>query len=50
MASIRGAAPQLLVAELADALAFYEHRLGFKVDFVYDDFYAGVSPTARRST
>jgi uncharacterized glyoxalase superfamily protein PhnB len=43
MASIKRAAPQLLVAELGDALAFYEHRLGFNVDFVYDDFYAAVS-------
>jgi uncharacterized glyoxalase superfamily protein PhnB len=43
MASIRAAAPQFLVAELSDALSFYEERLGFGVDFVYDDFYAAVS-------
>jgi uncharacterized glyoxalase superfamily protein PhnB len=43
MASITAAAPQFLVAKLDDALAFYEQRLGFTRDFVYEDFYAGVS-------
>lgn len=43
MASIRAAAPQLLVANLAESIAFYERRLGFAVDFVYQDFYAAVS-------
>lgn len=43
MASIATAAPQLLVDNLDDALIFYEQRLGFSRDFVYDDFYAGVS-------
>jgi uncharacterized glyoxalase superfamily protein PhnB len=43
MISIATAAPQFLVDRLADALAFYEQRLGFARDFVYEDFYAGVS-------
>ena len=43
MASISSAAPQFLVDRLDDALAFYEQRLGFERDFVYEDFYAGVS-------
>jgi uncharacterized glyoxalase superfamily protein PhnB len=43
MPSIRTAAPQFLVTKLRDALAFYQERLGFTVDFVYEDFYASVS-------
>jgi catechol 2,3-dioxygenase-like lactoylglutathione lyase family enzyme len=43
MASISAAAPQLLVDRLDDAVAFYEQRLGFKRDFVHEDFYASVS-------
>ena len=43
MVSISTAAPQFLVDRLDDALAFYEQRLGFDRDFVYEDFYASVS-------
>jgi uncharacterized glyoxalase superfamily protein PhnB len=43
VASIATAAPQFLVDRLDDALAFYEQRLGFACDFVYQGFYAGVS-------
>src|SRR5262245_50166140 len=43
MALISSAAPQFLVDKLDDALAFYEKRLGFVRDFVYEDFYASVS-------
>jgi uncharacterized glyoxalase superfamily protein PhnB len=43
MASITAAAPQFLVEKLNDSLAFYEQRLGFSCDFVYQDFYASVS-------
>lgn len=43
MAAISSAAPQFLVDDLARALAFYEERLGFRRDFVHDDFYASVS-------
>jgi len=43
MASITAAAPQFLVRKLDDSLAFYEERLGFAQDFVYEGFYASVS-------
>jgi len=43
MASIKAAAPQFLVDKLDDSLAFYEQRLGFSRDFVYEGFYASVS-------
>lgn len=40
---IKGMAPQLLVANLERSLAFYETYLGFKADFFYEDFYAGLT-------
>jgi uncharacterized glyoxalase superfamily protein PhnB len=43
MVSIRSAAPQFLVEKLDDSVAFYEQRLGFSCDFVYEGFYASVS-------
>ena len=43
MASITAAAPQFLVEKLDESLAFYEERLGFSRDFVYEGFYAGIS-------
>jgi catechol 2,3-dioxygenase-like lactoylglutathione lyase family enzyme len=43
MTSITFAAPQLLVADLDRSLDFYERRLGFARDFVYEGFYASVS-------
>jgi catechol 2,3-dioxygenase-like lactoylglutathione lyase family enzyme len=43
MASITASAPQFLVEKLNDSLIFYEQRLGFSRDFVYDGFYASVS-------
>ncbi|HEX4440362.1 MAG TPA: VOC family protein [Thermoanaerobaculia bacterium] len=43
MASIISAAPQFLVDDLERSLAFYEDRLGFARDFVYEGFYASVS-------
>ncbi len=43
MAKILNAAPQFLVEDLGKTLAFYEERLGFTRDFVYDDFYASLS-------
>ena len=43
MASIATAAPQFLVDGLGESLAFYEERLGFSRDFIYEDFYASVS-------
>ena len=43
MPAIKRAAPQFLVSNLRDAIAFYETHLGFTADFVYGDFYASVS-------
>jgi quercetin dioxygenase-like cupin family protein/uncharacterized glyoxalase superfamily protein PhnB len=43
MTSITAAAPQFLVDDLGESLVFYEQRLGFARDFVYEDFYASVS-------
>ena len=34
--------PQLLVDDLDHAIAYYRDRLGFELDFVYEDFYASV--------
>jgi catechol 2,3-dioxygenase-like lactoylglutathione lyase family enzyme len=41
--SITSAAPQLLVDDFAASIDFYERRLGFTRDFVYEGFYASVS-------
>ena len=43
MYTITSAAPQLLVDDLDKTLAFYKAVLGFTVDFIYEDFYAGIS-------
>jgi uncharacterized glyoxalase superfamily protein PhnB len=40
---IRAIVPQFLVDDLDRAVAYYRDRLGFTVDFTYDDFYAGIS-------
>ena len=40
---IIGIAPQLLVDDLERSIAYYRDRLGFALDFVYEDFYASVS-------
>jgi catechol 2,3-dioxygenase-like lactoylglutathione lyase family enzyme len=34
--------PQLRTRNLASTIAFYTTRLGFTLEFEYDDFYAGV--------
>ena len=39
---IRKMSPQLLVADIEDSIAFYTKKLGFDVDFRYEDFYAGI--------
>jgi len=36
-------APVLRVSDLMRSLAFYRERLGFALDFRYEDFYASVS-------
>ena len=43
VATITGIIPQLIVDDLEVAMAYYRDRLGFDVDFVYDEFYASVS-------
>ena len=40
---LRSVAPQFLVDDIAASTAFYRDKLGFQIDFVYDDFYASVS-------
>lgn len=41
--SLTGVAPQFLVDDLGEAIAYYRDKLGFGLDFSYDSFYAGVS-------
>ena len=43
MTKITAIVPQFLVDDLDRAIAHYRDRLGFDLDFVYDDFYASVS-------
>ena len=35
-------APQLRTTNLAASIAFYTEKLGFKLEFVYENFYAGI--------
>ena len=35
--------PQLLVADLNRSIEFYTKKLGFEIDFRYEDFYSGIS-------
>ncbi|MBX3253298.1 MAG: VOC family protein [Chitinophagaceae bacterium] len=35
--------PQLLVTNLDQAIAFYTRKLGFELEFRYEDFYAGIT-------
>jgi len=39
---IKKMSPQLLVADIAHSIEFYKKKLGFDVDFRYEDFYAGI--------
>jgi len=34
--------PQLLVTDIARSITFYTEKLGFEIDFRYEDFYAGI--------
>ncbi len=34
--------PLLLVSDLKHSIEFYTKKLGFDVDFLYEDFYAGI--------
>lgn len=40
---VAGIAPQFLVDDLERAIAYYCDKLGFELDFQYEDFYAAVS-------
>ena len=42
-ARLTGVAPQFLVDDVDAAIAYYRDKLGFRADFCYDSFYAGVS-------
>ena len=42
-AKIIGLVPQFLVDDLTVALTYYQEKLGFAPDFVYESFYASVS-------
>ncbi len=40
--TIKGIAPQLRTTDMAVSIRFYTEKLGFTVDFNYEDFYAGI--------
>jgi catechol 2,3-dioxygenase-like lactoylglutathione lyase family enzyme len=40
--TIKKMSPQLLVADLEGSIAFYTRKLGFEVEFRYEDFYVGI--------
>jgi catechol 2,3-dioxygenase-like lactoylglutathione lyase family enzyme len=39
---IKKMSPQFLVTDIERSLKFYTEKLGFDIDFQYDDFYAGI--------
>jgi catechol 2,3-dioxygenase-like lactoylglutathione lyase family enzyme len=39
---IKKMSPQLLVADIKRSIEFYTKKLDFKVEFRYEDFYAGI--------
>ena len=39
---IKKMSPQILVTDMGRSIEFYTKRLGFDVDFLYEDFYAGI--------
>lgn len=43
MFAVTSAAPQFLVEDFEKSLGFYRDVLGFNIDFVFDDYYAGIS-------
>lgn len=42
MTTVSGVIPQLRTTDLAASIRFYTTRLGFAVEFQYEDFYAGI--------
>src|SRR6476620_8684593 len=39
---IKKMSPQFLVADLVRSIEFYTKKLGFDIDFLYEDFYVGM--------
>ena len=39
---IKKMSPQFLVADIDRSIEFYEKKLGFDIDFRYEDFYVGI--------
>lgn len=39
---IKAIAPQLRTVDMASSIIFYTEKLGFSVEFNYEDFYAGI--------
>ena len=39
---IKKMSPQILVTDISRSIEFYTKKLGFNVDFLYEDFYAGI--------
>lgn len=39
---ITGVIPQLRTTNLAESIRFYTTKLGFRLEFQYEDFYAGI--------
>lgn len=40
--AIKGIAPQLRTTDMASSVRFYTEKLGFSVEFRYEDFYTGI--------
>jgi uncharacterized glyoxalase superfamily protein PhnB len=40
---IKNMSPLFVVADLEQSLDFYTQKLGFEIDFRYEDFYAGIT-------
>ena len=39
---IKKISPQILVTDIGRSIEFYTKKLGFDLDFLYEDFYAGI--------
>jgi predicted enzyme related to lactoylglutathione lyase len=42
VSKIKSMSPQLLVTDINQSIEFYTKKLGFDVNFRYDDFYSGI--------
>ena len=40
--TIKGMSPQFLVTDINRSIEFYTNKLGFEVNFRYEDFYSGI--------